>query len=102
MSTGTPQMVEFRVAGVKGEGYEGLEAAGFVLQLAKTQEVVDTVAVRFEMSVEHGGVGSEAEAVGGAHRLDPFVGARLAMTEIFSQGGVEDLGASTGHGTEAG
>ena len=102
MGAGAPQVVEFSIPRVKGERYEGLKSAGFILQPAELKEVIDSVSVGFEVSVEHGSVGAEAETVSGAHGIKPFIRVRLAVTEILSQGGVEDLGASPGHGAEAG
>ena len=101
MGADASQVVEFSVPGVKGERYEGLKSAGFILESAELKEVIDSVAVGFEVSVEHGGVGADVETVSGAHRLKPFLSIRLAVTEVLSQGWVEDLGTSPGHRAEA-
>ena len=46
------------VVGMEGQRDESLEAAGFVLQSAQLQQVVDAVFVVFDVAVEHGGVGA--------------------------------------------
>ena len=52
------------VVGMKGQRNKGLEAAGFILQGAQLQQMVDAVFVVFYVAVEHGRVRLQSDLVG--------------------------------------
>ena len=63
-SRGHRQVVEGRIFGMKGQGDEGLEAAGFILNRTQLEQVVNAILVALNVAVEHGRVGFEAEPMG--------------------------------------
>ncbi len=74
---GFGDVLERRVVGMEGQRDEGDEAVGFVLQGAQFHQVIDAVLVVFDVAVEHGAVGVQAELVGGAGGFDPLVAGRF-------------------------
>ena len=61
---GFRQMLQRRVVGMERQRDEGLEAAGFVLQRAQLEQVVDAVFVVFDVAVEHGRVRFQSDLMG--------------------------------------
>ena len=55
-----------------------------------------------DVAVEDGGVGVEAEFVGGAVDIEPDVGADLALEGLIVDAVVEDFCAAAGERAEAG
>ena len=87
---------------MEGQRDEGLEPAGFVLKLAQADEMVDAVLGLLDVAVEHGGVGVQAEAVGGAVDVEPAFGRGLGAADLVADFGMEDLGPAAGQAAEAG
>ena len=50
---GLGQMLKRGVVGVERQGNEGLEAAGFILQGAQLQQMVDPIFVSFDVTIQH-------------------------------------------------
>ena len=90
------------VIGVECQRDEGLEAAGFILQLAQADQVVDAVVRLVDMAVEHGGVGVQAKAVGSSMDVEPAFGRGLGPADLLADFGMEDLGAAAGQAAQAG
>ena len=67
------QMLQRRVVGMERQRDKGLEAAGFVLQLAQLEQVIHAVFVVLDVAVEHGGVRLQPQLVRRARRLQPLV-----------------------------
>ena len=55
-SAGLGKMVESGVVGMEGQRNKRLEAAGFVLQGAQAEQMIDAVLIVFDVAVQHGGV----------------------------------------------
>ena len=89
-------------SGMEGERDEGLEAAGFVLQLAEADQVVDAVVGLFDVAVEHRAVGAEAELVGGAVDFEPAAGVGFVFADLVADFGMEDFRPAAGQAAEAG
>src|SRR5262249_21469110 len=86
-----------------GEGDEREEAPARVLLLAQPDEVLDALGHGFDVTVEHGGVGLEAEGVRDAVDLEPAIGVGLAReAQLFLQTLGEDLRAAARHRMETG
>ena len=90
------------VAGLKGPGDEGGEAAGFFLEAADNLEVIDALLEGLADAEHHGGGGAHAEFVGSAVDADPVLGAAFEAGDAFADVVVEDLGAAARDGLEAG
>ncbi len=71
------------------------------MELSQLDEVGDAFGGGLDVAVENGGVGEEAEGVGGAVDLEPLVGADLALEGLVVDAIVEDLFAAAGEGAEA-
>ncbi len=81
---------------VEGERNEALEAAGLVLLLAEADEVVDAVFDRFDVAVEHRGVGLEAGLVNFARKLEPAVAVAFVVADARARRLGENLGTAAG------
>ena len=93
---------ELRVFGQEGETDKGLETAGFVLQFAQCQQVVNAFLHGFDMAVEHGGVGLYAEAVRRPRDFEPFCGRGFLGAELLAYSVGEDFRTAPGDGLQAG
>ena len=93
---------EAGVFGVERQRDEGLEAAGFVLQFAEADQVVDAVVRLFDVAVEHRAVRAEAEFVGRAMDFEPAAGVGFVFADLVADFGVEDFRAAAGQAAEAG
>src|SRR5262245_61253285 len=81
---------------------EGEEATGRVLLGAEPQQVIDPLAGRLDVAVEHGRVGPDAERVGDAVDLAPAVAVGLArVAQLLREPRGEDLGTAAGHRLQA-
>src|SRR3954471_9824582 len=60
---------------------ECLEAAGLVLQRAQLHQVINTVFVILDVTVEHGRVRTEPELVSHARRIEPLLTVQLVVTD---------------------
>ena len=74
-------MLQRRVIGMKGQRDEGLEAAGFVLQRAQLEQVVDAVFVVFDVAVEHGRVRFQSDLVGESGGVEPLIAVDLVVAD---------------------
>ena len=99
---GAGEVGEGGVLGFEGEGDEGGEAGGFVLELAEAAEVVDAVLWGFEVAVEHGAGAAASDEVPEAVDVEPFFCGFFAAADLVADGGVEDFCAAAGEGVEAG
>ena len=78
------------------------ETAGLVLQLAKSQHVVDAVTRLLDVAVQHRGRGLEALAVGEPVDARPVLPVRVVVDDVLADLPVEDLRAAAGERLEAG
>ena len=90
------------VLGMERQRDERLEAAGFVLQLAEPDQVVDAVVRLLDVAVEHRAVRAQAELVGRAVDFEPAAGVGLVLADLVADFGMEDLGPAAGQAAEAG
>ncbi len=99
---GLTDVLERRIVGMEGQRDEGDEAAGFILQGAQLDQVIDAVRVVLNVAVEHGAIGAQAELVRGARGFDPIVAIDLVIANDASDGWREDFGAAAGQRIHAG
>src|ERR1017187_7296059 len=77
------QVLQGRVIGMESQRDESLEAAGFVLQRAQFEQMIDAVFVVFDMAVEHGCVGLQPDLVGDSRSVEPLVGLKSNATMLY-------------------
>ena len=65
-------------------------------------QVIDAVLGVFDVAVEHGGVGAQAEFVGLAVDAQPGVGVGLVLADLVADLGMKDLGPAAGQAAQAG
>src|SRR5262249_4448738 len=90
------------VFGVVGQGNEAHEPMRFVLEVAKPMEVVDAVAQRFHMAVEHGASTAATHTVPGAMDIEVFLRGFLAAGNCGTHLWSENLGAAARKRIQAG
>ena len=93
--------VERVVLGVVNQRDEGEESGGFVLQVAEHFHVGDTVFGLFDMPKEHGGVGGDAQLVGGPVYRKPFFAGFLAGADLVPHALHQNFSTSAGEGVQA-
>ena len=81
---------------MEGQRDERLEAARLVLKLAQPQEMVGAMKRIFDVAVEHRGVASQAELVGGAVDGEPLLRVGFVLADLVANLRMEDLGAAAG------
>ena len=79
-------------AGLRGQWGEGGEASGLFLEGAEDFEVVDTIGEGFADAEDHGGLGWQAQLMGGAVDADPFRGGAFVGGGALADLVVEDDG----------
>jgi hypothetical protein len=79
-----------------------LEAAGAVLKISQSQEMVDPMVRLFDVSVQHRAVGFEPDFVSRLMDLDPLVGICFVFANLASDFGVEDFRSATRHASQPG
>ena len=94
---------ELGVIGLIAPGDERGEAAGFVLQRAQPQQMLEPLLVGLDRPVHHRRRRAQAGAMRVAHDVEPFVGRRLAVAvQQLAHAIDEDLGAAAGNAVEPG
>ena len=93
---GLRQMLQRRVVGMESQRDEGLEAAGFILQAAQLEQVIDAVFVVFDVAIEHGRVGFQTDLVGELRGLEPLVAVDFVIADDVADAVGENLGAAAG------
>ena len=63
------------------QGDEGYEALRVVLQVAEFYQMVYAVLFGFDVAVEHGAVGVQAQAVGGSGDFQPLVAGDFVVAD---------------------
>ena len=79
------------------ERNEGLEAASLVLQGAQLQQVIHSVGVVFDVSVQHRRIRFEAQPVRRARGFQPFFAIDLVIADDRPHARSENLRAAAGH-----
>ena len=92
--------LEDGVLRVERERDEREEASGLVLLLAQPQQMVDTLLVGLDVSVEHCAVGRDPEPVGSVMRAEPEIGMLLARRDEPADAIREDLRTAAGERPE--
>src|ERR1039458_4198276 len=95
------EVVERRVLGGKRQGNEGLEAAGFVLQRAQLEQMIDSVRIVLNVAVQHRRIRLETKLMRGASGFKPFLAVDLVIADDGAHAGGKDLCAAAGHGVDA-
>ncbi len=81
------------VIGMEGQRDEGDEAVGLVLQLAELEQVVDALFFGFHVTIEHGGIGAQADFVGLARDAEPHLAADFVVANNFAHAGMGKISA---------
>src|SRR5215210_644166 len=80
---------------------ERAKAAGLVLELPDPAHVLDALLERLDVPVHHRGGCGHAEAVRGAHDVEPLLRSRLLRRDLVAHAIDEDLGAAARERVEA-
>ncbi len=89
------------VFGLESPADEGGEAAGLVLKLPQSFQVLDALGQRFDVAEHHGAGGPAAQLVPDAMHLEPFVGEALVDRHGLADAIDEDLAAAAGQAAHA-
>ncbi len=81
---------------MKCQGNERLEATGLVLQRTRAHHVIDALAHRFDVAVQHRNVGRHPELVRDAMNGEITIGVALVVADLLAHALRKDLGAATG------
>ena len=95
-------MREAGIRRMKRQRNEGDEAVGDVLRCAQLEQVIHALFGRFDVAVEHGGVGAQAEFVRGARDFQPALAADFVIADNFAHARMENFGAAAGKRIHAG
>ena len=95
-------MAEPRVLRMEGQRHERLKAAGLILQLAETQQMVDAVVIVLDVAVEHRAVRAQSEFVRRAVDVEPFGGVRLVLADPTAHVRMKDLRPAARHAAQTG
>src|SRR5208283_1462020 len=90
------QMLQRGVVGVKSQWDESLEAAGFILQIAELEQVIDAVFVVFDVTVEHGRVRLQTDLVSQLRGFQPLVAIDFVIANDVPYPVSENLGPAAG------
>jgi len=102
VSAGTGQMRQSRVFGLKSPTDERREAAGPILELAQSFQMLDALGQCLDMAEHHRASGLAAQLVPGPMYLEPLVGEDFIFGDRLADAIYEDLGAASGQTTHAG
>ena len=69
---------------------------------AQLQQVIDALFVGFDVAVEHGGVGAQADLMRRARDVEPLLPADLVIADDFAHARMENFGAAAGQRIHAG
>ena len=81
---------------MKRQRNERLEAAGLILQRSRTHHVIDTLAHRLDVAIQHRDVGRHPELMRDAMNGEIAIGVALVVADLLAHSFREDLGAATG------
>ena len=95
------QMVEPRILRVKRQWNERLESSCLILQGPQSTEMIDPVPRFLDVTVQHRGVGSQAQLVSVAMDVQPPLRVRLVLADPLSHFRMEDLRPTPGHAPQS-
>ena len=95
-------VLQYGVFRMERQRDEGDEAVGIVLQLAQLDQVIDAVLFIFNVTVEHGAVGMQAEFVSDPRGLQPFGAVDFVIADDAPHALAEDFRAAARHRIHAG
>ncbi len=67
------------------------KAARLVLEIAQGQQMFDAFLIVLNVAVEHGGVGTQADLVGGARNIEPLLPADLVVADDPAHARIENF-----------
>jgi len=102
MSRMTTQYPERVYSTVEERPQRGLLEREGVRRGSVRAQVMHPVLFGFDMAVEHGAVGLQAELVRGARDFEPLIAVDLVVTNDAAHALMEDLGAAAGQRIDAG
>ena len=79
-----------------------IEATCFILKGTQLVHVVDAVGIRFNVTVQHGGIAVHAQLVGRAVNIEPTFAIYFVFANLFTHGRGKNFGAATGERLQAG
>src|SRR5439155_12554861 len=86
---------------MEGQRDECLEAAGFVLQLAKPNQVINAVPGLLDVAIKHGGVRAQTELVSFAMDANPGAGVGFVLANLVADFRMEDFSAAARQAPQA-
>src|SRR5262249_19848143 len=96
------QLASFRDEGERNNSLKSPPHWRLRLQFPQRQQLFDAFSARLDVAVENGGVGADAQFVGGAMDFHPAIRAELALEYLIVHAIVEDFRPPTGHRAQAG
>src|SRR6267378_2942365 len=90
---GSRQMLQRSVRRMERQWDESLEAAGLILQSTQLQQVIDSILIVLDVSIEHGGIGFEADLMSQPRRVEPLVAINLVIANDVPHAVGENLGS---------
>ena len=96
------KMLQRRVVGMERQRDKRLEAAGFILQGAQLEQMVDAVLVVLDVAVEHGRVRLQADLVRELRGFEPLIAINLVIADDVAHAVGENLRAAAGERIHAG
>src|SRR5437667_5637524 len=88
--------------GVKRERDKAIEAAGFVLKLAQSNQMIDTFLEGFDVAIEHRCIRSNTHLVNRSRDLEPSRARNLMSGDKRPRAFRKDFGAATGTAAHSG
>ena len=73
-----------------------MKAVGFILQRAQLHQVIHAILIVFDVAVEHGGVGLEADLMGLLRCLQPLVAVDFVIADDVPYAVGENFRAASG------
>src|SRR5207248_1165801 len=95
-------MIEASIFRMKRQRDKRLEAAGLVLQLAQSTEVIDPMPRLLDMPVKHGGICSQSQSVSFAVDVEPVLGVGFVFADPIANVRMKYFGPAPRHASQAG
>src|SRR5256885_5072157 len=81
---------------IERQRYEALKTARLLLLLTQSDQMIDTILDRLDVSVEHGGIGLQPRCLHFSLKLEPTIGIALVRADHRTRWLAKDLRATAG------
>ena len=90
------EVLKRRIGWMKCQWDISLEAAGLILQVAQADQMVGAIFLVFDVAIQHGCIGFQANVVGGAGSFQPLFAINFVVANHAPDALVENLGSASG------